>query len=162
MRKTGLLMACMALAAALLVLTGVAWAEGYATPDPARPDARYECPSSPPAQIPPPDLSYNQKPYIIRVNPFRGCEITDTTPTVRATVGDDTANLRNRDIRFFFDGERKRTFDYSRRTDRPVYVRARPVALGEHTVKIVAVDRTGDTVKKRTKRWSFKVVTEVS
>ncbi len=152
----------MALAAALLALTGVASAKGYTNSPPPGPDARYECPSSPPHQIPPPDLSYNQKPYIIRVNPFRGCEIADTTPTVRATVGDDTANLRKRDIRFFFDGERKRTFDYSRRTDRLVYVRARPVAVGEHTVKIVAVDRSGDTVKKRAKRWTFEVVMEVS
>ncbi len=161
MRRTGLLMACMALAAALLALTGAALAQGDAGPDPPTPDPRYEC-VSPPHQIPPPDLAYNQKPYIIRVNPDGGCEITDTTPTVRATVGDDTANLRKRDIRFYFDGDRKRTFDYSCLTDRLAFVRGRPVALGAHTVKIVAVDRSGDTIKKRTKRWTFEVVTEVS
>lgn len=158
MRKTGLLMACMALAVAMLALTGAAWAKGYATPDPPRPDPRYECPSSPLYQIPPPDLPRNQKPYIIRENPFGRCEITDTTPTVRATVGDDTANLRKRNIRFFFDGERKRSFTYTRRTDRLVYVHPEPVALGRHTVTIVAVDRSGDTIKKRTESWTFRVV----
>ena len=159
MRKTSLLLASVAVAVAMLALTGAASAKGYANPDPPSPDPRYEC-VSPPHQIPPPDLAYNQKPYVIRVNPDRGCQITDTTPTVRATVGDDTANLRKRNIRFFFDGERKRTYDYSRSTDGLVYVRAKPVALGKHTVKIVARDHSGDTIKKRTKRWTFEVVME--
>ena len=162
MRKTVLVLASAALAVTMLALTGAAWAQGYASPEPPSPDARYECPGSPPHQIPPPDLPHNQKPYVIRVNPFSGCQITDTTPTVRATVGDDTANPHKRNIRFFFDGKRKRSFSYSRPTDRLVYVHAEPVAVGRHTVKIVAIDRSGYTIKERTRRWTFEVVAEAT
>ena len=96
------------------------------------------------------------------MNPFAGCQIADSTPTVRATVGDDTANLRKRNIRFFFDGKQKRSFSYSRPTDRLVYVHTEPVALGKQTVKVVAIDRSGDTIKERTKRWTFEVVVEAT
>ena len=54
MRKTALVLASMALAVAILALTGAAWAVGYANPEPPPPDARYECPGSPLTKYHPP------------------------------------------------------------------------------------------------------------
>lgn len=93
------------------------------------------------------------KPTIRNVRPSPNSATRDRTPTVRATVKDNSTNLRKGDIKLYVDGRRKTNFRYSVSRDRLTYT-TRRLAFKRHTVKIVAKDEAGN-VKKRS--WRFRV-----
>ncbi|MGB3634380.1 MAG: hypothetical protein WA982_10095, partial [Rubrobacteraceae bacterium] len=85
------------------------------------------------------------KPTITSLRPATGSAIRDRTPTIRATVRDDRANLAGGDIKLYVD-ERRRTISYSRATDKLTYTSGR-LAYGRHTVRIVATDGRNEATK---------------
>jgi TolB protein len=139
------------MAVLLVALAGVAWAQDTGGGGASTPDPPYDCARA--VTTPPPDKAGNQPPYIVGLNPSADCEVSDLTPTIRATVGDDTAELYKSDIRFFFDGASKDAFTYSRLTDQFSYL-SPEVAPGTHTVTIRAHDRSG---RVGTVTWQFSV-----
>ncbi len=93
------------------------------------------------------------RPTITSLRPAAGSVIRDRTPTIRATVRDDRANLAKRDIKLYMDGQRKTTFSYNRATDRLAYTSGK-LTYGRHTVRILATDGRNEM----TRSWVFRVV----
>jgi hypothetical protein len=159
MRRFAVLLAVGAMAAHMMEVAGMAWAQvadcavGHPdcidAPPPTPPDPPYDCDRL--------MTDVGPKPVVYKYNPSDGCVISDTTPTIRATVTDGDSNLRKRNIRLFFDGARVpgADFSYSRSTDELVYVRAQAVTgAGEHAVRVAAKDRDG---RKGARNWAFVV-----
>lgn len=108
-----------------------------------------------PPIILPPILTLDlTKPTITSLRPAASSAIRDRTPTISATVRDNSTNLAKADIKLYVDGRRKTTFSYNRSTDRLSYTSGR-LAPRRHTVKIEATDRASNV---GTKSWRFKVV----
>ncbi len=93
------------------------------------------------------------RPTITSLRPAAGSVIRDRTPTIRATVRDDRANLAKRDIKLYMDGQRKTTFSYNRATDRLACTSGK-LTYGRHTVRILATDGRNEM----TRSWVFRVV----
>ena len=98
---------------------------------------------------PPPDA----KPTITGPRPAPGDEIRDRTPTLRATVRDETDELGSPDIGLYVDGTEK-AFAYDAGTGRLTRTTGR-LSYGRHSVRVVAEDGAGN-VAERT--WSFRVI----
>lgn len=92
-----------------------------------------------------------QPPRIVNNRPTG--EIRDRTPTIRATVTDETTDLRKADIRLFVDGRPKTTFFYKRDTNELVYDSPK-LSFGRHTVEVRATDEAGNEAAKT---WSFRI-----
>ncbi len=107
----------------------------------------------PPIILPPIGTLDLTKPTITNLRPVAGSTIRDRTPTIRATVRDNSTNLAKRDIKLYVDGRRKTTFSYNRSTDRLSYTTGR-LALRRHIVKIEATDRASNTAIRG---WRFRV-----
>lgn len=119
------------------------------------------CSQAPPSQaIPraptppaPPAATNTSRPVILSPRPAPGAKIGDRTPRVTAVVRDAQTNLGKSNIRFYFDGRRKRTFSYNVAKNRLSFVTSR-LSAGRHRVKVVAADGQG---KSNARNWSFVV-----
>jgi hypothetical protein len=92
-----------------------------------------------------------QPPRIVNNRPTG--EIRDRTPTIRATVTDETTDLRKADIRLFVDGRPKTTFSYNRDTNELVY-NSPKLSFGRHTVEVRATDEAGNEAERS---WGFRI-----
>ncbi len=79
--------------------------------------------------------------------------IRDRTPHLRAIVRDDQGGLTRGNVRLQLDGVR-RTIRYDARTGRVSRDSGRALAVGRHTVRIVATDRAGN---RTVVSWSFRI-----
>lgn len=105
----------------------------------------------PPRQVARP----NTPPAITRPSPRPGSKIKNRKPRISATARDMQTQLTKRNIRLYFDGRRTAKFSYNPRGDRLVYKPRRPLSLGRHTVRVIAIDEAG---RRSAKAWGFKVV----
>jgi TolB protein len=103
-------------------------------------------------RMPPPDTT---KPVISRMSPKNASTITDTTPTIRATVRDDRTNLQKASIRLYVNGVliSPRKWSYSPTTNILVY-NSPKLAKGKKTVKVVATDAARNV---GTHSWYFRI-----
>jgi PKD repeat protein len=79
----------------------------------------------------------------------------DRTPAISAVVTDAGKELRKGDLELFVDGRRITSFGYDPGSDRLRYVPERALALGRHSVKVVAEDAAGN---REARSWSFRVM----
>lgn len=93
------------------------------------------------------------EPAVTRPRPVPGARTRDRTPTVGATVRDESTDLAKADIRLYIDGSRE-AFSYDPATDRLSRTAGR-LSLGQHRVKVVAEDTAGNVA---TEVWPFRVV----
>lgn len=97
----------------------------------------------------------NSRPRIFGIAPRQNARVKDRTPTIRATVTDNS-NLRKSNIRLFVDGRRKYRFVYDRSRDRLRFNVGRRLSVSQyHRIRIVARDANG---LRTVKVWRFKVV----
>lgn len=97
----------------------------------------------------------NTRPRIFNVAPRHNSRIKDRTPTIRATVTDNS-NLRKSNIRLFVDGRMQSRFVYDQSRDRLRFNVGRRLSVGQyHRVRIVARDAEG---LRTIKVWRFKVI----
>jgi len=89
------------------------------------------------------------------MSPRHKSVIGDTTPTIKATVGDNLTNLRKGNIKLYVNGKAvpARKFSYSSSTDRLVY-NSPKLGKGKKAVKVVATDAAGNV---GTKSWYFTI-----
>lgn len=80
--------------------------------------------------------------------------MSDRTPIIRATVKEEQTDLAKTDIAFFLDGNQKGAFAYDASTDRLSFTPGSRLALGRHTVKVVATDEQG---LQTAESWRFTV-----
>ena len=80
-------------------------------------------------------------------------EIRDRTPKIRATVTDETTDLRKANIRLFVDSRPKTDFSYNRDTNELVY-NSPKLSFGRHTVEVRVTDEAGN---EATKTWRFRI-----
>ena len=93
----------------------------------------------------------NTAPTITGLRPAPSSSTRDRSPTIGATVRDDT-ELSRANVKLHVDG-RAKSFAYSQATDRLVYAPGR-LRYGEHTAKLVVTDGELTTVRA----WRFRVV----
>ena len=94
----------------------------------------------------------NTAPVISPISPRPGSMTLDRTPTIRATVRDDSGDLTPSRIRLSVDGK-PRSFSYTAGTlDR--LTRTLPLAPGRHTVSVSSTDPFGESA---TRSWSFTI-----
>jgi thermitase len=84
-------------------------------------------------------------PTISEPRPAPGRKTKDRTPSISATV-DDNTQLTQANIQFYLDGSR-RTAEYDPTTERLKY-NARRLSYARHTFKIVAKDAAGNVVQE--------------
>ena len=102
------------------------------------------------ADAPPP----NTAPAITRTSPTSGARIRDRTPTVGANVHDDETDLSRTDMRLWVDGRMVRGFSYDRTRERLSFTPRKPMAMGRHSILIVAVDDGGLSTSRI---WRFSI-----
>ncbi len=95
------------------------------------------------------------RPTVSRAKPTPGSRVGFRKPTIRATVKDNTTDLRKTDIKLFVDGNRKSRFSYDRQRNRLSYTTTKRLANKRHKVKVVARDAAGNI---KIRRWAFWVV----
>ncbi|MCA3748338.1 MAG: CSLREA domain-containing protein [Rubrobacter sp.] len=95
------------------------------------------------------------KPTISGMLPKPGTAITDTTPTIRATVRDNLTNLQKGNIKLYVNGVliSPTKWSYNASTDKLTY-NSPKLSKGKKTVKIVATDRAGNVGARS---WSFTI-----
>ncbi|CAN5576762.1 hypothetical protein BH24ACT18_BH24ACT18_13140 [soil metagenome] len=127
-----LLVLAAGMAAAVLALSGTAWAApcGFGCTDPVG------------------------APTVTRLSPAPNSTTADTTPTISGVVKDRKTNLAKKNIKLFVDGAQVTSFAYSRRTDRLAYTPPVAMADAAHTVRIEARDADRKTARKA---WTFTV-----
>ena len=103
------------------------------------------CPEPPPTDT--------TEPTVTRQKPAPGAETRDRTPTVAATVRDETTELARSAIELYLDGAPK-AFFYDPDTDRLSRTTGR-LSYGRHHAKIVATDEAGNEVRRP---WMVRVV----
>ena len=92
-------------------------------------------------------------PTVTRLRPAPGAEIRDRTPTIKATVRDETTELSRPDVKLYIDGAKK-AFSYDEATDRLTRTTGR-LSYGGHRVRIVATDAAGNAAEGT---WTFRVI----
>lgn len=96
----------------------------------------------------------NTAPTITRTSPTSGAKVRDRTPTVRATIHDDETDLSGTGMRLWVDGRMVRGFSYNRTKERLSFTPGKPMAMGRHSILIVAVDDGGLSTSRI---WSFSI-----
>ncbi len=97
----------------------------------------------------------NTAPSITPLAPRPASTIKDRTPLIKATVVDKETDLAKSNIKLFLDGQQiMMTFNYYRSTDTLSYTPSSNLALGKHTVKVVAKDAQGLSTARS---WSFTI-----
>lgn len=102
------------------------------------------------AEAPPP----NTAPTITKTRPASGAKVRDRTPTVGATVHDEETDLSRSNIRLWVDGRKVRGFSYDRTRERLSFTPGKPMAVGKHSILIVAVDAGGLSTSRI---WRFAI-----
>lgn len=94
------------------------------------------------------------KPTISSISPRDRSITSDRTPTIKATVRDNT-NLRKSNIKLYINGKRITRFSYSAATDTDKLIYNSPkLSAGKKVVKIVAKNAAGNPAAKS---WYFKI-----
>lgn len=95
------------------------------------------------------------KPTVSGMLPKPAATITDTTPTIKATVKDNLTNLAKGNIRLYVNGKliSATKYTYSRATDQLVY-NSPKLTKGKKTVKVVARDAAGNV---GVRSWYFTI-----
>ncbi|WP_308189679.1 PKD domain-containing protein [Nocardioides sp. cx-169] len=88
---------------------------------------------------------------VVRATAPRG-STRDRTPTVRATVSDPGSQLTRNQLTLRVDGRVVRGVRYDARADRMTWTSGRPLSVGRHTVRLVAVDAAGN---RTVMQWRF-------
>jgi dipeptidyl aminopeptidase/acylaminoacyl peptidase len=99
------------------------------------------------------DWAPDASPTVTRPSPAPGSGVRDRTPTIAATVRDETTELAGPDLELYVDGAR-RSFSYNADTDRLSRTTGR-LSYGKHRVRIEATDAMGNEAERA---WSFRVV----
>lgn len=99
---------------------------------------------------PPPDTT---GPAVTDPAPADGSSTTDRQPTIGATLRDDRSELTASQLTLYLDGQAV-AFDHDETADRISHVPSKKLAFGDHKVRVVAEDASGN-VSSRT--WSFTV-----
>jgi cytochrome c len=100
----------------------------------------------------PPDRT---APAITDETPAPGSSTTDRQPTIGATIKDDRTALGQDDLVLYVDGTEVRGFAYDAATGRLTYTPPKRLAAGQHSVRVIATDKAGNTA---TRAWSFTVL----
>jgi hypothetical protein len=100
----------------------------------------------------PPPPADTTDPTITNQRPAPGSRVRDRTPTISATVSDNT-ELSADDIELYVDGQPK-AFTYDATTDKLTYVSSRLRAGSRHQVKVEATDNAGN---QTISTWNFRV-----
>ena len=95
------------------------------------------------------------KPTVGAMSPRHTSTIRDTTPTIKATVRDDLADLQEADVKLYVAGKliSPTKYGYDASTDALLYNSPR-LSRGKKTVKVVATDAAGNI---GTKSWYFTI-----
>lgn len=93
------------------------------------------------------------EPTISPSTPKPGGRVKDRTPSIKATVKDDRAELAKDDMKLLLDGKPV-AFEYDPATG-TLTATAPRLSYAGHTAKVVATDAEGNAA---TRTWSFKVV----
>ena len=105
------------------------------------------------ASAPPPPTSDTTRPTVAPMRPTPDSRTRARTPTITATVSDDT-ELASDAVRLYVDGAEKKTFSYDPGRDRLSYTSSR-LSYGYHLVEIVARDAADNATIES---WKFRVV----
>jgi PKD repeat protein len=100
----------------------------------------------------PPDRT---APAITDETPAHGSSTTNRQPTIGATIKDDRTALGQDDLVLYVDGTEVRGFAYDAATGRLTYTPPKRLAAGQHSVRVIATDKAGNTA---TRAWSFTVL----
>jgi len=100
----------------------------------------------------PPDRT---APAITDETPAPGSSTTNRQPTIGATIKDDRTALGQDDLVLYVDGTEVRGFAYDTATGRLTYTPSKRLAAGQHSVRVIATDKAGNTA---TRAWSFTVL----
>jgi hypothetical protein len=152
-RRVLVLLAATAMAAAMLAMAGMAWAQEEQT----APTTQEEESDG--------DLgttANRNDPKIKPISPNPGSETFDRTPTIKAKVTDKDNNdndnndnkLSKRDIKLYLDGDQERDFNYRRSRGLLEFTPENNLSFGKHTVKVVVKAGQGE---KAQEKWSFRV-----
>ena len=98
------------------------------------------------------DESADTPPTVTNQRPAPGSRVRDRTPTISATVSDNT-ELSQDNIKLYVDGQLK-AFSYDATTDKLTYVSSRLRADSRHQVKVEATDDAGN---QTISTWNFRV-----
>ncbi|MDQ0822881.1 cytochrome c [Arthrobacter sp. V4I6] len=93
-------------------------------------------------------------PKVTDPTPADGSTTTNRQPTISATARDDRSQLGTGDLVLYIDGVQTGEFTYDPSTGRLSHVPSKRLSFGEHTVRVLATDRTGNS---STLSWSFVV-----
>ena len=94
-------------------------------------------------------------PAITDLTPAPGAATTSRQPTIGATVKDDRTALAKEDLALYVDGVEVTAFTYDAATGRLTYTPPKRLATGEHSVRVIAADKAGNTA---TRIWTFTVL----
>ena len=87
--------------------------------------------------------------------------VTNSRPTVRATVRDQGASLSKNDIRLYFDGSEKTRFHYDQASGQLSYYVGNALSPGTHEVRIEVESQSSDNRVQiggtSRRRWTFTV-----
>lgn len=78
----------------------------------------------------------------------------DRTPTLRARIVERQTTVADRGVELRLDGKRVAGVRYAARTGRLRWTPRRQISLGQHVVRLVAVDAAGN---RAVKKWRFRV-----
>jgi PKD repeat protein len=93
-------------------------------------------------------------PAITDLAPAPGSAVSNRQPTIGATVRDDGSKVTADGLVLYVDGVQASELSYDPTTGRLSHVPSKRLGFGEHTVRVVATDRAGNTA---TRSWSFIV-----
>jgi hypothetical protein len=163
-RRVLVLLAATAMAAAMLAMAGMAWAQEEQTAQTSQEEQTAQT-TQEEVEVPDGDLgttANRDDPKIKPISPNPGSETFDRTPTIKAKVTDKDNNdddnndnkLTKRDIKLYLDGDQERDFSYRRSRGLLEFTPENNLSFGKHTVKVVVKAGQGEKAKEK---WSFRV-----
>jgi hypothetical protein len=94
-------------------------------------------------------------PAITDLTPAPGTTTTTRQPTIGATVKDERTAVAKEDLVLYVDGIQVTALTYDAATGRLAYTPPKRLATGEHSVRVLATDKAGNTA---TRAWTFTVL----
>ena len=94
-------------------------------------------------------------PRISSLRPPAEAETTVRTPTIGATVQDNSGPVPPAKVRLELDGVRRTDLTYNRATGRVRLTPTEDLGIGQHSLTIIATDKAGNRTRRH---WSFRIV----
>jgi hypothetical protein len=94
-------------------------------------------------------------PRITSLKPPAGAATKDRTPTIGATIQDNSGPVPRAKVRLDLDRVRRSDFTYNRATGRVRLEPTEDLAFGRHSVAITVTDKAGNRTRKQ---WIFRIV----